>query len=196
MELKAWMNNNMGKPTTKHLLQFIAILLFLVAWSILLYVVEPQSIVESIGIGNGYLVAFFVTLFAGLSALTSPAFFTTIGTLVFGGLNVYILGLIVGIAIFIGDTTFFFLGRSGRKAFLNESGDGKFHRLSRWIHNKPRWIVRVFMYLYLGFSPLPNDILMIALSVAGFKYRDIYWTLMAGNFTFGFVVTGVIGAFL
>lgn len=186
----------MHKPTTQHVLVFTAILMFLVAWSILLYVIDPQVIVESIGIGNGYLVAFFVTLFAGLSALTSPAFFTTIGTLVFGGLNIYILGLVVGLAIFMGDTAFFFLGQSGRKAFLNESSDGKFHRLSRWIRNKPKWVIRMLMFLYLGFSPLPNDVLMITMSATGFTYRDIFWTLMAGNFAFGFVVTGVFGAFL
>ena len=94
----------------KNILIISSIILIIIIWSILLYYIKPSEIVEAIGINNGYLITFLVALFAGASAITSTTYYATIITFSLGDLNPILLALMVGPALVIGDSIFFFIG--------------------------------------------------------------------------------------
>lgn len=166
----------------KRLLAFLLILLFLVGWGIFLFFVGPVTIVNWIGVEQGYLVAFLVAAFGGVSALTATSYFTTIITLALGGLNPLLLGLLGGLGVTIGDTIFFFLGINGRFLLL-EFWEKRVEAFSAWLKRRPGWFVPLLIYLYAGFSPFPNEFMTISAGLAGVRYRRILPPLLLGNIT-------------
>ncbi|MEX2028472.1 MAG: hypothetical protein WD988_03190, partial [Candidatus Curtissbacteria bacterium] len=57
------------------------------------------------------------------------------------------------------------------------------------VEKYPPWLILTGMYIYIGFTPLPNDLLMVALVLGGYSYKRIVWTLLAGSFTIAIVTT-------
>ena len=159
-----------------------AILAFIVAINLLFFFVKPNEIVEYVGVENSYLIVFAVSAIGGLSTLTGLALFTTIVTFAAGGSEPWLLGLAGGLGIFISDSIFYFLAKYGRES-VPESWDNTLKKVEKWIKKHPPWAVLTAMYLYLGFSPFPNDLLMIALVVGGYSYKKIALVLLAGSIT-------------
>ncbi len=158
---------------------FVAILL---AWTVLLWTVGPEQMVSYIGVQNGYLIGFFLATFGGMSTLSSASYFATIITLAAGGLNPYLLAVVAGFGLLIGDSLFFYLGKSGRTAFSDQFHE-RLDRLTRWIMRRPNWLVPIIVYIYVGFTPLPNDIFMIALALSGYPYKKMVIPLLLGDIT-------------
>lgn len=168
----------------KQLLAFTAALVFLVAWGFIVYKMGARSLVESIGVENSYILMFFVALVGGLSSLTAPSFFTVLGTLAIGGLNPFLLGLSAGMGLFLSDSFFYFVGSKGRHLFTGK-WEKRRERLEEWLDRKPNWVTQLLTYLYTGFTPFPNDVLMVALAVVDAPYRRIMLPLFLGNVTLG-----------
>ena len=164
----------------KAYLTFFLVLSFILAWSALLIFVGPREIVEFIGVENGYLVAFLVAAFGGLSSVSSASFYATLVTLAAGGLDPLLLGLIAGTGITIGDCLFFYLGHTGGHLITGRLRHF-FEYLSRWLQKGPKWFVPVIVFVYAGFTPLPNDILTISLAMAKIHWQRIILPLWAGN---------------
>lgn len=164
----------------KTYLTFFFVLSFLLAWSALLFFVGPRAIVEYIGVENGYLVAFLVAAFGGLSSVSSASFYATLVTLAAGGLDPVMLGVIAGTGVTIGDCLFFYLGHTGGD-LLTGRMKRFFERLSAWLQKGPGWVVPVIVFIYAGFTPLPNDILTISLAMAKIRWQRIILPLWAGN---------------
>ncbi|PIP55505.1 MAG: hypothetical protein COX06_02790 [Candidatus Zambryskibacteria bacterium CG22_combo_CG10-13_8_21_14_all_42_17] len=162
------------------------ILAFIVAVNILLYFYDAKEIVSSIGIENTYIVIFIMAVIGGLSALTGAALFTTITAFAAGGAEPLILALAGGAGIFISDTIFYFLALHGRRS-VPDDWDKILNKIENRIEKYPKWMVLTGMYIYIGFTPLPNDVLMIVLVIAGYTYKNIMWVLLAGSFTIAMV---------
>lgn len=156
------------------------ILVIIAGWATLLYFYTPEEIVNEVGPQRGYLLAFAVATFGGVSTITSSSFYTTIYILADGGLNPFYLGIIGGLGITIGDSLFFYLGYRGKDVLK-----GRMRRyskkLSKWIKKKPKWLIEVLTFFYAGFTPFPNDVLMIALAISNIRYKMILPALLAGN---------------
>ena len=91
----------------------IAIVAFIATFSAVLYFVDIESVVASIGVTNSYLLLFVIALVGGVSSFTTGSYLATLYLLAQQGLSVPLLGLAGGVAIFIGDIIFFYLGRYG-----------------------------------------------------------------------------------
>ncbi len=167
-------------PSKKTYLTFIFVLVFIIAWSLLLYFVSPREIVDYIGIENGYAVAFLVAACGGFSSLTSTSIYATIITLAAGGLDPLLLGMFAGTGVTIGDCLFYYMGYKGG-SIISGSLKVFFETLSAWLQKGPSWFVPVIVFVYAGFTPLPNDILTISLAVAKIRWRRIILPLWAGN---------------
>ena len=171
----------MMKPFKKHAL-FIALIILLICWTVFLLFIDPAEIVSFIGLENTYLAAFLIAAFGGLSTITGTSFFIAIATFAAGGASPFLLGIFGGLGIFISDTIFFMVARRGVEEFSGSSG-----RISQFIlkhiEKLPPSALYLFIYLYLGFSPLPNDILMIALAFTGMSYKRLALVLLAGDIT-------------
>ncbi|MEX0918660.1 MAG: hypothetical protein WDZ85_01710 [Candidatus Paceibacterota bacterium] len=47
----------------------------------------------------------------------------------------------------------------------------------------PEWLVLAATYVYLSFTPLPNDLLIIILAMIGVSLRRLWPVILAGSLT-------------
>lgn len=176
----------------RHYKGIIWIISFLVVCGVLFFFIDVQKIVESLGVTNSYLVLFFVAMVAGSSSFTSSSYYATIVGFAGSGLNPFMIALVAGTGLSIGDAFFYLVGKWGRD---NISGKVRLlaEKYSKWLTKKPKWLVQIIVYFYTGFSPLPGDFLMVALSFARFPYRSFVVPGLLGNITLVlFIVFGVV----
>ncbi|MFC1741899.1 hypothetical protein ACFL3V_05165 [Nanoarchaeota archaeon] len=159
---------------------FFTLLGIIIFWSVLLSFKTPQELVEIIGLRNGYVLSFLFGAFSAAATLTTVSYYPAIITLAAGGLNPFLLGLIAGIGMTIGNSLYFFLGGRGRAVL-----SGRFHkqaeRMLKWIQCHPSWAVQVLIFLYVGFTPFPNNLLTAAGGVMEYPFRKVLPPLLLGN---------------
>lgn len=170
------------KISNKHLFIFTGLVLFVIAWSLVLSIYGPARIVEVLGVRSSFLVMFMVSVFGGVSTFTSASYLATLITFAAGGLNPFILGLLAGIGIFISDSFFFLIGVEGRN-IVSGTLLKYIKRFESWLRHRPEWVVPVVTYVYTGLTPLPNDVLTVSLAFAEVKYRRIVLPLLLGDIT-------------
>lgn len=161
----------------------ILILLVLAAWSALFYLVSPEALVTSVGIGNAYAVAFAVSLFAGFSTFTGTAAYATVIEFSRGGVNPLYLGLASGFGLFLSDSAFYLLAMRGRESIENRFR-ARFQQVQGIVARIPREVIYIGIYLFCAFGPIPNDIILGLLIVGGYRYRRFWPFLLAGDVTF------------
>jgi hypothetical protein len=148
---------------------FSALIILLISFGILPYLIGPHQLIDSIGITNGYIMGFVIAFFGGLSAGTSFSAISFLIALIVGGLNPFFLGLVAGSSLALGDTLLFLTGLQGRK-FVKGKWKSKITEFANYFNNR-YWLkklIPLFSYIYMGFAPLPNDILILFL--ASIKY--------------------------
>ena len=148
----------------------------------MLYLVGSRKIVGYLGVRNSYLLAFILAVLGGVSSFTAAPFYSTIITLAAGGVNIPILSLIAGTGLAVSDSFFFLFGKKGRQA-LSLKTKSHLDRLSDWLDSKSRWLMPAIIYFYSGLTPLPNDVLMIAVSLSGISYWKLIVPLLLGDIT-------------
>jgi hypothetical protein len=160
----------------------IVTLLIIVALNVAFYFVSPDVIVDYVGVENSYLTVFLIAAFGGLSSFTSAVFYSAVATFASGGASIWYLGLAGGIGIFIGDSIVFLLLSYG---FKNASGkwNARVAKLKQFIEDYPPWVTYGLLFLLLGFTPIPNDIVLVALVLLGYTYRHIAPLLFASGIT-------------
>lgn len=170
----------------------VAFVCFLTFWTTLLSFISPQELVARIGVENTYAVIFLLATFGGLSAITGTSVFFAIFTFAGGGADPWLLGLAGGIGIFLSDMVFFLAARREVRAFGERA-----NRISLWLLHQfeklPPWALYGASYVYLGFTPLPNDILMIALAIMRTRLRYIIPIVFVGAITVA-TITAHIGS--
>jgi len=105
-----------------------------------------------------------------------------------GGLNIFILAAIAGIGAALGDSFFFFLGFKGRK-ISSPSFKKRLDRFSKWLRRLPNWTIPFFAFIYAGFIPLPNDVMMISLALGKYKFRKIIPFVLAGDIVLMLIIS-------
>lgn len=182
----------MIRPRIKHYKGVLWIVSFIFFLFVFFYFVNPQEIIESLGVTNSYLVLFFVALIGGASSFTSSSYYAAIVTFAVSGLNPFWMALIAGIGLTIGDSIFYLLGTWGRN---NISGHARMlaEKYAGWFSQKPKRFIQAIVYIYTGFSPFPGNLLMIVLSFARFPYKSFILPVLLGNITLVLVISlGVI----
>jgi len=175
------------KTIKKHYLIALAVAVIAV-WAITLIFISPEEIIEKIGTKNSYFIVFLLAVIGGLSTITGTSFFASIATFANGGADPLLLGLIGGIGIFISDSVFFFLANQGTKAITEKENSFR-SKILKSVEKIPHWFIGVFVFLYVGLSPLPNDILMIALALAKIRYSKIALPILFGSITIASITT-------
>lgn len=171
----------MSKQSEKTVILFF--ILVIVAWSALLYFIKPTEIVNLIGISNSYLAIFFIALFGGASVFAALSAYAAVATMAVGGLNIFALSLIAGIGATFGDAIFFYFGNKGRQ-YVYGKLELFLEKITLWIKQKSPRSLSVFIYLYSGFAPIPNGLMILILALSGYRYRKIFLPNLLGNSTF------------
>ena len=172
------------------LVLFTVLVLFLVAVSVTLVFFSPSELVDRVGVRNGYLLAVLISFFGGFSSGGSISFITVLATLAAGGLNPIVLGLLSGVSLAIGDFILFTAGKQGR-ALVSKKWDKRIDRLEKAIQKRTwlRRLVPFLSYLYIGFAPLPNDLLLLFLAAIEYPPRRTAILIVLGDITFPTVLT-------
>jgi hypothetical protein len=170
------------KKRYKSWVLFLCILLFLITWSWMLTFYSPEEIVSYIWINEWYLLVFLVSIIWGVSSVMAISFYTIIITFVAWWLNLFIVWLAAWIWATIWDSIFYYLGLKW-KELIPDKKYKYIHRISKWIINKPDWLVFSIIFIYAGLTPLPKDILVIALAFIWYPFKKILLPLILGNIT-------------
>jgi len=157
-------------------------IILIVLWTIILTQVNLEMLIGNIGVRNGYLIALVVALLGGVSTLTTASFFATIGALSIAGLDPFFLGLVCAPALALGDYIFYYLGAIGRDiaSYKLKNRTGK---IEKWFDKYPRWFRPLGIYIYTAFTPLPADILMVALAFIEYRFKRALPWILLGHIT-------------
>ena len=169
---------------------FLILAIFLVSLIISLCFIDLEGIVNKIGVRNGYILAFIVSFFGGFSAGGSISFIGLLIILVAGGMNPVYLGLISGVSLIIGDIIMFYAGSKGRE-LVKGRWNQKIDKVAG-IFKKKKWLrktIPIIAYIYMGFAPLPNDILLLFLATIRYSTRKMSVIIVLGDMTFALVIT-------
>jgi len=175
------------KQFHKKIIGIILLFLAVITFSVILYLVGPETLVEKIGVHNSYGLMFLVALFAGFSAWTSSAFLLTLITLALGGINPIYLGLIAGGGLIIGDIFMLHLVSKGREV-IKGKWDKRLEKIAKKIKNKRSNLIAFLSYIYIGLTPFPNDFLIIFLGLIKYPRKKIYLPIILGDLTFPLLV--------
>jgi len=107
-----------------------------------------------------------------------------------GGINPIYLGLVSGISLAIGDMIMFYAGSKGRE-LIRGKWDKKIDKVAN-IFKKRKWLERmipVIAYFYIGFAPLPNDVLILFLATIKYSAKKMNTVIILGDITFALMVT-------
>lgn len=180
----------MAKEYNKKLIGFLVLVVFLISLIALLYFINPEEIVNKIGVRNGYIITFVVSLFGGFSAGGSISFISLLITFVAGGMNPVYLGLVAGTSLAIGDMIIFYAGSKGRE-LVRGKWDKKIDKIAN-VFKKRKWlekIIPIIAYLYMGFVPLPNDVLILFLAAIKYPVKKMNGIIILGDITFALMIT-------
>ena len=170
----------------KHKITFLAVLLVVLSWSIMVFFFSPTSIVENLGV-HTFFAVFIAGVLGGTSILFPFPYYLVVFTAAAGGANALLVGLCAGLGVMIGDSTSYVVGYTGRSV-LPQRALGAFTAIERWckgIHS-----VKFFaaLFTYGAVVPLPNDVIVIPLGAAKVPFWRVIAPFGAGNVTFNTVV--------
>jgi hypothetical protein len=168
---------------SKHFYVGLLIVLAIIAGlNVVFFYISPQDIVDSIGVENTYLTIFAIAAIGGLSSFTSAALYSAIATFAAGGAIPWLLGLIGGVGIAIGDMIVFSLLKYG---FTSVDLEKNYYieKAQSYVDTTPTWLHYIVFYLILGFTPIPNDIVLAGLVVLGFTLRTLAPILVLSGIT-------------
>ncbi|KGK99728.1 hypothetical protein LI82_00465 [Methanococcoides methylutens] len=157
------------------------IVLFIASWSVLLYYHPPGEIVERLGVRNVYIFVFLLAMIGGVSTFTSTTFYTALITISLGGVNSFWIAFFASIGLTFGDLVFYYMGSKGRQCIKGKY-EGNVLRLTKWMEGIDDRITMLMIFLY-SLTPLPSDVIAIALAIVKFPFRKMIVPLLAGNFT-------------
>jgi uncharacterized membrane protein YdjX (TVP38/TMEM64 family) len=170
----------MGKNS--HRCTLCIILAFILVWTVFLLIYTPQKLVEVMGVTNGYIVLFLSTFFGGIATLTFASVYPQFIALTIGGLNPILAGIIGGIGLTFANSLFFLFGARGRHVAKESSAFRRFSRaFVKWINKQPEWAVPIFVFVYVGFTPFPNNLLTASGGFFDYSFRKIAVPLLLGN---------------
>lgn len=173
-------------------LVFILLSVFLVTILAVCIFISPEEMIENIGVRNGYLIALVVSFFAGFSAFTAVSYYTVLISFLSGGLNPYLLAVITGISLSLGDIFLFYVGRKGRDLLYGKA-ERAVNRMARFFakHRLEKYIP-LAGYIYISFIPLPNDWLLLFLASIRYPYRRMNLIIALGDLTHAALITFLV----
>ncbi|MDR3559289.1 MAG: hypothetical protein P4L58_02720, partial [Candidatus Pacebacteria bacterium] len=104
-------------------------------------------------------------------------------TLALGGLNIFSLSLVAGVGATLGDGIFFYFGLVGRQ-YVYGHLEAIIKRIALWLRQRSEWFLPLAVYIYSGFAPTPNGIMILTLALSGYRYKKIFLPNLLGNVTF------------
>ena len=185
----------MAKNALKIFLQavFVILLIVLAVW--FSRVVGSSEVVASAISRFGYLGIFFVSVLSGFNLVVPIPAIAFLPVFLAAGLNFWLTIAVVTLGMTTGDSVGFLLGDTGRKLVKGRYNSRVNVLLERFRSKHALWPY-VVLFLYASFAPVPNELMVIPMSFAGYRLRYVFPIVFAGNFLFNTLAAfGVIQLF-
>ncbi|WP_370574606.1 hypothetical protein [Methanomethylovorans sp.] len=163
------------------------LIMFIFAWSVFLMYYPPEEIIGYLGVDNTYLFVFLLAAIGGVSAFTSTSFYTALITISVGGVDPVYIAIFASIGLTMGDIVFYVIGREGKQCVPPKYGK-YIDRFLQFVKDAGDRKVILLIFVY-SLTPLPSDILAIALALAGFPLRKMVLPFLTGNFVLILMLT-------
>ena len=163
-----------------------AFVLGVILISLFFYAVSPETLIGYVGIENAYLLMGAVAFIGGVSIFNGVPYPLMLASFAAGGLNPWILGVVSGLAVILGDTVSYFIGSHG-KDIASPKVQRFIDTITRSVDTHPR-LSTFLIFLYGAISPFPNDVITIPLGLKGYPFWKVMIPLGIGNVVFS---TGV-----
>ena len=189
-------------PYTEHMEKknvyiLLSVVVAIGTWTLFLHTHDISTLVESVGVKNGYILMFMVALLGGVSSFGAVAYLATLLTLSAGGLDPVYLAFASGLGVSVGDTVYFFLGKKGiRKLILAREKNSPvlhkiLHAITEWFDKKSEVVTFTGIFILTAFTPTPNDLIAIAFGLAGRRYITTISALVVGNIVHTYLIATV-----
>jgi len=165
----------------------ILLIIVIIVWSMIVYYVGPEGIVDYIGMENAYLVLFVGGLLGGVSLLFPFPNYLLVFTFGAAGLNPFLIGAVAAAGIIIGESTSYFVGYSTH-SILPISIGGHIHGIKKWLLRRRKWTMYSALFLWGSIFPLPNDFMLIPLGVLRYPFWRTMIPLGLGNLVFNTLI--------
>lgn len=169
----------MKNKTNKYLI-FFALILFFIAWWIVLNYYWAENIVNYIWIENTYIVVFLLASFWWFSSLTWYPLIALMATFIGGWAMPLLVGLSSGVGVMFWDSLFYYFWSKWRE-ILKWKSKKYVNKLSAWIKRRHEYFIPIFVFIYSWFSPFPNDIMTVSVSLTWYPYKKVFIPLLLGN---------------
>ncbi len=175
-------------PFNFRLFLFILLSLFIIGFFALYVFYSPKDLVLYLGVRNSFLILFFVSLVGAFTSMTKFSAYPMIVALVAGNMSFFYVGLIAGIGLAAGDTLFFLFGYSAREITTHKWKD-KLRNIVAKLHSINDWLVQGLIFIYVGASPFPNNLLSGSLAFTGYPFKKVIAPLVLGDLAFCMLVS-------
>ena len=168
----------------------IWITLFVFLLFVSLWWIDGEEVVAWMGEDKVGMVAFVVAFFGGLSAGGAGIYVVTLGELIEGGVNPVWLGLVSGLGLSLGDVLIYALFYWGLRSLRGRAEEwlGRIElMIERYFHRRP-WAIPLVTYLVLGWTPLPNDIILAAFALTRYPFLRGCIVVVLGSMTYAMLL--------
>lgn len=153
-------------------------------------IINPEKIIESIGIHNIYIISFLLAAIAGGSSFTAPSMYGVLITFILGGAPLIPIAIIAGIGSTIGDSVYMYLGKRSNQILSNKVRK-RLQRLIEKLEKKHKIIMPIFIFTYAAFAPIPNDLMTVTLGITGYKIKNAILPIVLGNMVYFFILLSI-----
>ena len=160
----------------------IALVALIVGWIIFLVLYTPSRLIEYLGVTNTYLLVFLFTLLGGIATIAFVSVYPHVIAFSAAGLNPFVIGIVAAVGHTVANLLFYYFGQKGSNIARTSPGFNKATKsMLKWVDKKPCWCVYVFIFLYVGFTPFPNNLLTAYGGIINFSVKRILAPLVLGN---------------
>lgn len=176
--------------TTALKVSFTAGVIVAAVW--LSIIVRENDVVQHLVRDFGYLGLFVASVISGFNLIAPIPIISFTPLFVGSGLTLISTVVVISLGLTAGDALGFWIGYLGRE-IKNPAVAKRVARLEL-AREKSSYLPLVMLFLYAAFAPLPNEIMVIPMALAGYRFKQIIPITLAGNFLFNLLVsTGLMG---
>lgn len=150
-----------------------------IALSFALVSIPTDTLLSVIGTNNAYVFMYVIAVLGSITTFASIPYPLILISLVSGGLNPLLAGVVTALGVSTSDTCTFFAARRGR-ALLPKNVSASLTKFAAWLHRHPK-ILTPCLALYGTVSPLSNDFAVISFSLMKYRYWQVVPALGIGN---------------
>lgn len=157
-----------------------------ICFSLFLVSIPTDTLLGVIGARNAYLFMYVIAFLGSITTFASIPYPLILISLVAGGLNPLLAGLLSACGVITSDTCTFFAAKKGR-TLLPAHVSGALNKYAHWIEKYPR-LFTPCLILYGTLSPVSNDVAVISLSLMKYSFWRVVPTLAIGNMIYNLTI--------